>query len=192
MRSSFCLSVLVTATLGAAPVSAQQWLNAGPAPKTNQSSFRPVEEWPDANEYRNAGGMPGPKYWQQQVDYQIRASLDSATHTVTGAERVTHITTPTGRLSLVQLTRTSTTPPGAGLSDRALPEKLPHGAALPGAGAFDGGQDHAGAGGDRHRRAAKKADAPYTIVGTVMKVMPLSLLSPARSRGRDRLALHRA
>ncbi len=28
------------------------------------------------NEYRTASGAPGPKYWQQRADYDIKASLD--------------------------------------------------------------------------------------------------------------------
>jgi hypothetical protein len=39
---------------------------------------------------RGASGAPGPSYWQQRADYVIRASLDTATKTVTGEERVTY------------------------------------------------------------------------------------------------------
>lgn len=28
------------------------------------------------NEYRTASGAPGPKYWQQRADYDIKATLD--------------------------------------------------------------------------------------------------------------------
>jgi hypothetical protein len=74
----------------AAPLSAQQWLNAPPNPRTNQSTFRALEEWPAPNEMRNAAGSPGPKYWQQRVDYVIKASLDTVKQAVTGSERVTY------------------------------------------------------------------------------------------------------
>ncbi len=76
---------LLTSDLGA-----QQWLNAAPNPKTNQSSFRPIDEWPDPNDGRLASGAPGPKYWQQRVDYVIRATLDTVKHQITGSERVTY------------------------------------------------------------------------------------------------------
>ena len=75
---------------GTGQVTAQQWLNAPPNPKTNQSNFRALEEWAAPNEFRNAAGKPGPRYWQQKVDYAIKASLDTTTHTITGAERVTY------------------------------------------------------------------------------------------------------
>ncbi len=75
---------------GVDEVAGQQWLNAPPNPKTNMSNFRALEEWAAPNEFRNAAGKPGPKYWQQQVDYAIKASLDTTTHTITGSERVTY------------------------------------------------------------------------------------------------------
>jgi hypothetical protein len=31
---------------------------------------------PTPNEYRTASGAPGPKYWQQRCDYDIKATLD--------------------------------------------------------------------------------------------------------------------
>ncbi len=51
------------------------------------SPFRPLELAPP-NEYRSASGLPGPAYWQQQADYTIRASLDTATHTIRGEETI--------------------------------------------------------------------------------------------------------
>src|SRR2546430_25174 len=35
---------------------------------------------------RAGSGAPGPRYWQQRADYTIRASLDTATHTIAAAE----------------------------------------------------------------------------------------------------------
>jgi peptidase M1-like protein len=55
------------------------------APDT--SPFRPLELAPP-NAYRSASGLPGPAYWQQQADYTIRASLDTATHTIRGEETI--------------------------------------------------------------------------------------------------------
>src|SRR5690348_5467156 len=37
---------------------------------------------------REGSGLPGPRYWQQRADYEIRATLDTATHTITGAETI--------------------------------------------------------------------------------------------------------
>src|SRR6058998_942684 len=43
---------------------------------------------PTATPLRAGSGAPGPRYWQQRADYTIRASLDTATHTIAGAETI--------------------------------------------------------------------------------------------------------
>ena len=45
---------------------------------------------PTPNEYRTASGAPGPKYWQQRVDYNIKCELDEPNLTLTGSEAVTY------------------------------------------------------------------------------------------------------
>ena len=67
MRRFLVVAALV---LAAVPLPAQNWVKNQGA-KTNESSFRAIEEWPDPNDMRNAAGSPGSKYWQQQVDYRI-------------------------------------------------------------------------------------------------------------------------
>jgi hypothetical protein len=42
------------------------------------------------NEYRTASGAPGPKYWQQRADYDIKATLDEKKLILSGAETVTY------------------------------------------------------------------------------------------------------
>ncbi len=42
------------------------------------------------NDYRSASGEPGPKYWQNKADYKINATLDTATHKVTGEVEITY------------------------------------------------------------------------------------------------------
>ena len=67
--SSFRLlaGLFLVAVLTPAPSRAQQWLHDDGS-KTNKSMFRVIDELPDPNDYRNAAGMPGPRYWQQQAD----------------------------------------------------------------------------------------------------------------------------
>ncbi len=43
---------------------------------------------PAPNLLREGSGNPGPRYWQQRADYTIRASLDTATHTIAGSEMI--------------------------------------------------------------------------------------------------------
>ncbi len=45
---------------------------------------------PTANEYRTASGAPGPKYWQQRADYDIKATLDEKKLMLHGSETVTY------------------------------------------------------------------------------------------------------
>ncbi len=42
------------------------------------------------NEYRTASGAPGPKYWQQRVDYDIAARLDEQNRKLIGRETITY------------------------------------------------------------------------------------------------------
>jgi hypothetical protein len=83
----------------AAPLAAQQPTTpptpqAPGAPKpSTQVSLRPAVadtgifapiDLPPGNEIRRANGAPGPKYWQQRVDYSIKAILDTAARRLTG------------------------------------------------------------------------------------------------------------
>ncbi|HEY1112054.1 MAG TPA: M1 family metallopeptidase [Chitinophagaceae bacterium] len=45
---------------------------------------------PTPNEYRTASGAPGPKYWQQRADYNIKCELDENKQRLTGSETVTY------------------------------------------------------------------------------------------------------
>jgi len=45
---------------------------------------------PTPNEYRTASGAPGPKYWQQRADYNIKCELDEKNLRLTGSETITY------------------------------------------------------------------------------------------------------
>src|SRR5690349_21434028 len=45
---------------------------------------------PTPNEYRTASGAPGPKYWQQRADYDIKCELDEANLKLKGSETITY------------------------------------------------------------------------------------------------------
>jgi len=44
----------------------------------------------DPNMYRSASGAPGPKYWQQKADYDIKATLDDDKQRLDGSETITY------------------------------------------------------------------------------------------------------
>src|SRR3954469_6940639 len=47
------------------------------------SMFAPLN-LPPGNEFRSGSGAPGPRYWQQRADYDLRATLDTAAKTLHG------------------------------------------------------------------------------------------------------------
>lgn len=48
-------------------------------------AFAPFFYRSNGNEYRSAGGQPGPAYWQNRADYKISVSLDTAQKSVKGS-----------------------------------------------------------------------------------------------------------
>ena len=58
---------------------------------------------PTPNEYRTASGAPGPKYWQQRCDYNIKAELDEAAHQLNGSETVTYFNNSPSQLTYLWL-----------------------------------------------------------------------------------------
>ena len=80
--------------LSAFPLTAQQPVG-GQSPDDSTRSLGDVSPFrrldlPTPNTIRTGTGAPGPDYWQQRVDYVIRASLDTVAQRVTGAERITY------------------------------------------------------------------------------------------------------
>ena len=51
------------------------------------SPFRALD-LPTPNAYRSGSGRPGPSYWQQRADYDIRATLDPARNEIRGREEI--------------------------------------------------------------------------------------------------------
>jgi hypothetical protein len=74
--------------LFASAASAQQPAEA-PRGAPDTSAFRRLE-LPTPTTLRTGSGTPGPDYWQQRVDYVIRATLDTSTRTLRGDERITY------------------------------------------------------------------------------------------------------
>jgi hypothetical protein len=56
-------------------------------PVADTGIFSPVA-LPPATPMRSVDGSPGPRYWQQRVDYTIRARLDTAAQRLTGSASV--------------------------------------------------------------------------------------------------------
>jgi hypothetical protein len=59
--------------------------------------------FPTPNEYRTASGAPGPKYWQQRCDYDIKCELDEKNLRLNGSETVTYFNNSPDVLSYLWL-----------------------------------------------------------------------------------------
>ena len=78
----FAALALAAATLSAQPYATK------PLPP---DKFRQLEEiLPTPTDQRTASGSPGRAYWQQRADYDIAATLDDTTQTITGRETITY------------------------------------------------------------------------------------------------------
>jgi hypothetical protein len=121
---------------------------------------------------RNASGSPGNRYWQQQVDYDIEASLDTARHVITGSERITYRNNSPDRLrylwvQLDQNTR-SIEHSRAYEVQAALPEQLsPRARQFLGRSQFDGGHNITRV---QLVDGGGLSDTRYIINGTVMRI----------------------
>src|SRR3954466_4778248 len=58
---------------------------------------------PTPNEYRTASGAPGPKYWQQRCDYDIKGILDEKNLKFTGSETISYFNNSPDVLSYLWL-----------------------------------------------------------------------------------------
>src|SRR2546421_9457153 len=58
---------------------------------------------PTPNEYRTASGAPGPRYWQQRCDYDIKCELDEPNLKLNGTETVTYFNNSPDVLSYLWL-----------------------------------------------------------------------------------------
>jgi hypothetical protein len=67
--------------------------------KAFDPQFYPVA----ANEYRSAGGEPGPKYWQNRADYKIACILDTDNHSVSGTVEITYLNNSPDNLKFLWL-----------------------------------------------------------------------------------------
>ncbi|PSL45467.1 hypothetical protein CLV51_104170 [Chitinophaga niastensis] len=66
-------------------------------------AFAPLFYPAPGNEYRSAGGQPGPKYWQNAADYKLNVALDTAQHRISGSVVITYKNNSPDQLPFVWL-----------------------------------------------------------------------------------------
>jgi len=88
VRSLCRILVVAIAALSLTSVAALGQ-GAPQVPEDNLESFDPID-FPDPNAYRTAAGHPGAAYWQQDADYQIDVTLDTARNRLSGTQTITY------------------------------------------------------------------------------------------------------
>jgi hypothetical protein len=79
------IAILSLATVGSANAAINQTKG------DFEDKFRQLDEsLPTPNVYRNAAGEPGHEYWQQQVDYKIKAKLDEEKRRIEASQEITY------------------------------------------------------------------------------------------------------
>src|SRR5580704_16711677 len=53
-------------------------------------TFAPIFYPAFGDEVRTAAGTPGPKYWQNEADYNIQATLDDVNHQIAGSVQINY------------------------------------------------------------------------------------------------------
>jgi hypothetical protein len=90
-RTTLCLpliALLSCTTVAAAQVPAAKDSSArGYDPRI---TFAPLTLPEPVNSYRSSNGAPGPAYWQNQADYVMHASIDTAAKVLTNDEVITY------------------------------------------------------------------------------------------------------
>ena len=71
-------------------VSAQAPQPAGGDHYDPRLTFAPLTLPQPINAYRSSNGAPGPAYWQNEADYELHATLDTAAKQLRGTETITY------------------------------------------------------------------------------------------------------
>src|SRR5471032_2771745 len=84
-----CLAVCV---LQASALSTGVLAQAGTVPSSYDPrlTFAPLTLPDPVNVYRSGSGAPGPNYWQNSADYEMRAELDTTAKQLKATETITY------------------------------------------------------------------------------------------------------
>ena len=139
------------------------------------SVFAPLE-LPTPNQYRTGSGAPGPKYWQNRADYDLKASLDTASKTLTGSLRLRYTNNSPDTLHFIWMQMEQNAFRDKSLNSYIFPQDSRFGAR-----GFEGGDvvtqfDQVLGGRNARRVALKRRDN-----GTVMKVDLAEPLAPGKA-----------
>src|ERR1700683_1364117 len=84
------LLMAVSVFLLGAVARSQTSSGAGTATYDPRLTFAPLTLPDPVNTYRSSNGAPGPSYWQNQADYEMHATLDTAAKVLQNDEVITY------------------------------------------------------------------------------------------------------
>jgi len=64
-------------------------------------AFSPLFYTKNGNDFRSAGGQPGPKYWQNRADYKLSVRLNDQTNEISGTEIITYTNNSPDKLGFI-------------------------------------------------------------------------------------------
>jgi len=97
------LSLLLAVISIVSPVLAQT-VNQAEVSVNNYNyndAFSPLFYTKNGNDYRSAGGQPGPKYWQNRADYKLSVRLNDQTNEISGTETITYTNNSPDKLGFI-------------------------------------------------------------------------------------------
>ena len=158
-----------------APLGLDQGIRYDRSGVGDTSLFAPLD-LPPGNEFRSGSGKPGPKYWQNHASYDIQASLDTATKTLTGTLQLHYTNNSPDTLHFIWMQTEQNAFKNGSLNSYIFPENSRFGAR-----GFEGGDvitrfDEVAAGRNGKRTALKLRDD-----GTVTKVDLAEPLAPGKT-----------
>lgn len=166
-------------TIALSIISAALWIGMKPTPVWSQTveskydykeAFNPFFYSNNGNEYRSASGKPGPKYWQNAVDYKISARLNDQTHEITASVTLEYTNNSPDELDFIWLQLDQNMFSKAGRGQLIVPlTQSRYGNALS---EFDGGYDI------KSVKLGTGKDAEHLITDTRMQVFLPEPLKP--------------
>jgi hypothetical protein len=180
VRLVLVLGALLAAAPLAAPVAAPATATAAPTARFDNSGvgdtsiFAPLD-LPPGNMFRAGSGAPGPNYWQNRADYDIKAALDTATKTLTGSLRMRYTNNSPDTLRFIWMQMEQNAFKDKSLNSFIYPQESRFGAR-----GFEGGDVV-----DRFEqvltgRASRRVNVTRRDNGTVMKVDLAEPLAPGK------------
>jgi hypothetical protein len=136
------------------------------------SIFAPLN-LPPGNTYRSGSGVPGPKYWQQKADYDLKATLDTAAKTLHGEMTLKYTNNSPDTLRFIWFQVEQNAFKTGSLNSYVFAPDSRFGAR-----SFEGGNKV-----ERFNQvtAAKKTPLKMRVEGTVMKVDLATPLAPGQT-----------